>query len=130
MRVCSACHGAQIVMDKGLTEEGWTQIVLNMVERGAQGSEEDFGAIVAYLAKNYPPKTDAASGAAGTAAKINVNKATAGDMSKGLDLTAKDAQSIVTYREQNGFFKTLDDLKKVPGIDVAKVEAKKDAVTF
>jgi competence protein ComEA len=127
VRICSACHGAQIVMDKGLTEDGWTQVVLNMVERGAQGSEEDFGTIVAYLSKNYPPKT---ASTAATAAKVNVNKASADDITKGLDLAPKDAQAIVAYREQNGLFKTFDELRKVPGVDAAKIDAKKDLVTF
>ena len=58
-RVCSACHGAEIVIGRGLTRDGWTQVVTEMIERGAQGSEDDFGQIVDYLATNFPPKSDA-----------------------------------------------------------------------
>jgi cytochrome c5 len=57
-RVCSACHGAEIVVGRGLTRDGWTQVVADMVQRGAQGSEEDFTQIVEYLAANFPPKSD------------------------------------------------------------------------
>lgn len=54
-RVCSACHPAQIVLGKGMTREQWGGIVSNMIGRGAKGSDEDFAAIVDYLAKNLPP---------------------------------------------------------------------------
>jgi mono/diheme cytochrome c family protein len=57
-RVCSACHGAEIVMGRGLTRDGWTEVVTEMIQRGAQGSEDDFAQIVDYLAKNFPPKSD------------------------------------------------------------------------
>ena len=57
-RVCSGCHGAEIVIGRGLTRDGWTQVVTEMIERGAQGSEDDFGQIVEYLATNFPPKSD------------------------------------------------------------------------
>jgi competence ComEA-like helix-hairpin-helix protein len=32
------------------------------------------------------------------------------------------------YREQNGRFKTVDDLKKVPGLDFKKIESRRDAI--
>ncbi len=54
-RVCNNCHGAEIVVGRGLTKDGWTQIVSDMISRGAQGSEDDFAQIVDYLAKNFPP---------------------------------------------------------------------------
>lgn len=57
-RVCSACHGAEIVVGRGLTRDGWTQVVSDMVQRGAQGSEDDFTQIVDYLATNFPPQSD------------------------------------------------------------------------
>jgi cytochrome c oxidase cbb3-type subunit 3 len=57
--VCSACHPAQIVLGKGMTREQWGSIVSNMIGRGAKGSDEDFAAIVDYLAKNLPSSSAA-----------------------------------------------------------------------
>ncbi|MES1256939.1 MAG: helix-hairpin-helix domain-containing protein [Acidobacteriota bacterium] len=37
---------------------------------------------------------------------------------------------MLQYRTEKGDFKTLDDLKSVPGLDYKKVEAKKSRVTF
>jgi competence protein ComEA len=123
MKVCSKCHGAEIVIGRGNTEDGWTQVVLNMAERGAQASDEEFGAIVQYLAKNFPPKSNAP-------AKINVNKASADDLKTALDLSAKDAESIVAFRAKNGDFKSVEQIQKVPGVDVSKIEARKDRIIF
>ena len=123
-RVCSQCHGAEIVMGKGLTRDGWTQVITDMIQRGAQGTEDDFAQILEYLAKNFPPGSETA------AKKVNVNKAPAEDIKTGLDLSSKDAGAIVAYRQQNGDFKSLDDLKKVPGLDASKIDAVKDRVTF
>jgi competence protein ComEA len=132
MRICNACHGAQIVAGRGYTSDGWTQVVLNMIQRGAQGSDEDFAAIVDYLSKNFPPKSESSSqnNATATPAKVNVNKAGPDELQKGLGLTGKEAQAIVSYREKNGDFKTLEQLKKVPDVDGAKIDAKKDSITF
>jgi competence protein ComEA len=130
-RVCTACHGAEIVMGRGLTKDGWTQVVEEMIGRGAQGSEDDFAQIVDYLAKNFPPQPDGAKRTAvPTAQKVNVNKAGADDLKAALNLTADQAGSIIAYRQKNGEFKTLDDLKKVPGLDGAKLDSEKEKISY
>ena len=90
-----------------------------MVSLGAVGTDEDFTAILDYLVKNFPQQT-----------KINVNKATATALETGLSLSTKEAEAIVAYRDKNGDFKSLDDLKKVPQVDAKKLDAKKDSLIF
>lgn len=121
-RVCGQCHAANLVTGKGNTRDGWTQVVGEMIARGAQGSDDDFGEIVDYLTSNFPPKTEVK--------KVNVNKADASELQSELQLVQKDATAIVGYRKQNGDFKTLDDLRKVPGIDAAKLESVKQKIAF
>ncbi len=119
-RICSACHEAEVVIGMKQTKEGWNATVDEMVSRGALGTDAEFDKIVAYLVKNFGKE----------AGKINVNKAAAKDIEAGLALSTKEADAIVRYREQNGNFKTADDLKKVPGLDAAKIDAKKDKLEF
>ena len=119
-RVCGACHGAEIVVGRQLTRDGWSQIVVNMIQRGAQGSDDEFADIVDYLTNTVSVD----------AAKVNVNKATAKQLVAGLEISDKDADAIVHFREANGDFKSIDDLKKVPGIDADKIEAKKSKLTL
>jgi competence protein ComEA len=48
----------------------------------------------------------------------------------GLGLTSKEAEGIVAYREKNRDFRSVDDVKKVPEVNTAKVDAKKNLVVF
>ena len=118
-RVCGACHSAENVAGMAKTREEWGAVVGEMAADGAQATEAEFNEIVDYLA-TYFPKTP----------KINVNKATAKDLESGLELSAKDAEAIVHYREDKGTFKSVEDVEKVPGVDAKKIEAKKDRLMF
>ncbi len=115
---CGSCHGLDVVVAQHATKDGWSSIVDYMVSRGASGTPAEIATIVDYLAKNFP------------AAKLNVNKATAMDLQSQLELTPKDAEAIVKYRTDHGDFKDWDGLSKVPGVDTAKLTAKKDSIAF
>jgi competence protein ComEA len=116
--VCSRCHSPDAVIGKQGSKQWWQSKVTEMLQEDTDVSESDVDTIVAYLAKNFP------------VVKINVNKASAKDLETGLELTAKESEAIVQYRQAQGNFKTLDDLKKVPGLDAVKIESKKDRLEF
>jgi competence protein ComEA len=116
---CGSCHGLDVVVAQHATHDGWASIVDYMVSRGATGTPEEIQTIVDYLAKNFP-----------AAAKTNVNKASSMDLQTQLELTPKDADAIVKYRTDHGDFKDFDSLAKVPGVDIAKLTAKKDSIVF
>ena len=118
-RVCGACHSAENVAGMAKTREEWGALVGEMAALGAQGTEDEFNEIVDYLA-TYFPKTP----------KINVNKAPAKELESGLELSPKEAEAIVHYREEKGSFKSIEDVEKVPGVEVKKIEAKKDRLVF
>ncbi|MDH4226948.1 MAG: ComEA family DNA-binding protein [Deltaproteobacteria bacterium] len=63
------------------------------------------------------------SAASGPAALININTATAAELTELPGIGEKLAERIVEYRKQNGAFGSIDDLKKVRGIGSAKLEA-------
>ena len=61
--------------------------------------------------------------------KININKATADELTK-LDRVGKQyAQRIITYREKNGPFEKPEDITKVKGISDKIWQANKDVIT-
>ena len=101
----------------GRTSEGWQELILKMTNMGLQGTDEEFTATLDYLTTNFPPK-------------INVNRANAAQLMSVLGLTQDEATAIVTYRDKNGSYKTIDDLKKVAGVDGKKLDAKKDLLQF
>ena len=115
--ICTACHDANRIIAKQGTKADWQAKVLEMLQECPDVSQEERETIVNYLAKSFPKH-------------VNVNTAAAKDMETVLDLSAKDAEAIVRYRESKGNFKTLDDLKKVPGLDAASIEAKRQRIEF
>jgi competence protein ComEA len=120
-KLCKTCHELARSVSKQQDRDGWMATMAKMTAFGMKGTEDEHKAIVDYLTRNFgvdavPP--------------IKVNEATAIEMESGLGLRRSQAAAVIAYREKNGNFKTLADLKKVPGIDVAKIEAKKDRIAF
>ena len=118
-RVCAACHSAENVAGMAKTREEWGALVGEMAADGAQGTEDEFNEIVDYLAAAFPKSP-----------KINVNKASAKELESGLELSTREAEAMVHYREEKGSFKSIEDVERVPGVDAKKIEAKKDRLSF
>jgi competence protein ComEA len=91
-----------------------------MVDKGASGTDAELEQIITYLSTNYRRRP----------ATVNVNTAAGKDLELDLGFTKSDAEAIEQYRQSNGKFKSLDDLKNVPKIDAAKIEAEKNRITF
>ena len=125
---CKGCHALTVVTSQRKTESGWTDTIVEMRNRGANGSDDDMEKILQYLTANFGPSS--ASAGSGATAKVNVNSASASDMVSGLSLSQADADAIVAYRDKNGKFKDLAGLKQVPGVDTAKLDAAKDKIDF
>ncbi|MEZ5539419.1 MAG: ComEA family DNA-binding protein [Pseudomonadales bacterium] len=62
---------------------------------------------------------------------VNINTADAATLADKLNgIGLKKAQAIVSYREQNGAFKSADDLVNVPGIGPATLEKNKALISI
>lgn len=121
-KVCGTCHGAELMIGRQETRETWGAIVNDMIQRGATGTEDEFYEVVEYLASNFSKTSPVI--------KVNVNKATAKDLEAALRIPAKQAAAIVQQRLEKGDFKSIEDLKKIPGIDASKMEANKNRLAF
>ena len=121
VKLCSQCHAAEVVMPVGQTRAGWAATLRKMSALGATGTDSEFRAVLEYLAAHFPAQE---------LPRINLNTATAIELESGLTLRRSQAAAIIAYRSEHGHFTSLDDLKKVPGLDAAVIEAKKDRVTF
>ena len=55
-RVCSSCHAIGMVTAKGRTEEGWSEVIGQMIGNGMEASDDDLQTIHAYLTREFPPK--------------------------------------------------------------------------
>lgn len=61
--------------------------------------------------------------------KINLNTATEAELQTISGIGAKKAQEIIRFRDEQGPFKTVEELKNVPGIGEKTVERLKDMLT-
>jgi competence protein ComEA len=121
IRICGSCHSPDNVTLHGQSREDWQATLAKMAGYGMSASDEDLNEILDYLAKNFPKPP---------LAKINVNKATPVELELGLRISSKEAKALVEYRTKNGNFKSLDDLRKVPGIDAKKIAENKDRLVY
>jgi competence ComEA-like helix-hairpin-helix protein len=115
-RVCSSCHPPDRILATRRTRTQWEEVIQKMIDRGAQGTDEDFTAAELYLLR--------------ISGRVNVNRAVSKDLVDVLGLTEKDADAIAEYRKANGDFKDFDELCKVPGIDLEKLKQGRDAISF
>lgn len=60
---------------------------------------------------------------------VNINTASIGELITLKGIGEKTAQAIVGYREKNGPFKAIEDIKNIQGIGEKKFEAIKDSIT-
>jgi len=120
-KLCTQCHDLDKAIAPRLDKTGWAGTVEKMVAFGMTATESEVALVVDFLAKHYP---------ADDVPPIRVNQASAIDFESGLGVRRSQAAAIIKYRDANGPFKSIDDLKKVPGIDATKVDAKKSRLIF
>lgn len=116
VKVCSGCHDAEIVLANLKTPGEWAETLQNMAQQGAEATPAEWGLIEKYLDLNF--------------ALIMINKAAVEELQLTMDVTREVADAIVKYRRENGPFKSVDDVKKVAGVDAAKVDARKSRFVF
>ena len=112
VKACGTCHET--------TRDGWAAVIQSMIARGAKVSDEEFPIVLDYLSTYF----------LGEAAQpLNVNTASQIDFESAGGLLRREAAAVIQYREKHGRFKTLDDLKKVPGLDFKKIDSRRDFMT-
>lgn len=120
-KLCKQCHELARSISKHQDRAGWQTTMSKMVAFGMKATPHELEVVLDYLAANY---------AADEVPRVNVNTASAIELEAGLSLRRSQATALIKYREANGDFKSLDDLKKVPALETAKLEEKKDRIAF
>jgi competence protein ComEA len=116
LKICSDCHPVDKATSELKTKEEWNNTLFEMADNGAHATDDEYAQILEYLDKNFSP--------------IQVNKAAAEELAAKLDVSPEVAAAIVKFRQDNGNISSIDQLKKVPRIDAAKVDARKDRFRF
>jgi competence protein ComEA len=115
-RVCAPCHGLEPITMSLKTRDEWDGTFDQMESYGAIATPAEFQQAFDYVMRHH--------------STINVNRASATDLASWLGVSESLGQAIIDYRTAQGAFKTLDDLKKVPGIQPEKLDARKGRASF
>ena len=117
VKACGTCHETRKAASVRLTREGWAAVIDAMIKRGAKVSEAEFPVILDYLSTHF----------LGEALQpLNLNTATQIDLEAAGGLLRREAAAVIQYREKHGRFKSLDDLKNVPGLDFKRIDSRRD----
>ena len=115
-KVCANCHGPESVLGHLKTHDEWSKTLDEMAANGAQGSDDEWTQILAYLDTHY--------------SLIFINKATAKDLESTLDVAPLVAAAIIRRRAERGAYMSIDDLKQVSGLAADAIDARKDRFVF
>jgi competence protein ComEA len=119
VRSCGTCHEAKRAASTRLTRAGWAAVIDSMIGRGAQIRDAEVPVVLEYLSTHF----------LGEAAQpININTAPQVDFEAAVGLLRREAAAVIAYRNRHGRFASVDDLKKVPGVDPRKIEARRAAM--
>lgn len=114
-----------VEMAGGLTDEA-DETCLNMARQLSDGEQ------VLILTKEETaaiPRTTADSQGTQTPGLVNINTATMAELTTVSGIGESRAQAIIAYREANGSFRCIEDIKKVDGIKDGLFSKIKDQIT-
>jgi competence protein ComEA len=121
MKVCIGCHEVERSVSLRQDRNGWQTTLAKMVGLGMKSTDEELVQILDYLVEHFP---------AGEVPPVHINKASAIQLEARLSLLRSQAAKVIAYRKKNGDFRSLEDLRKIPGVDFEKIESKKDRIVF
>lgn len=143
-QACVGCHSLDVVTSERGSVAHWSQLVNQMIGRGANLSDSETDTVIKYLSSHFGPvgsetNSAAASVSSGgntpsmpgsTTGRVNVNTATAQELQSLLGLSQKQAEAIVQYRLKNGKLKTWQDVAAIPEETPNQIEALQDRLAF
>ena len=116
VQICTECHGSDTFTGFRRSRAEWESVVGDMTGRRGGATPEEMTAIMKYVVTQF--------------GRVNVNRAAAAELVEIVGVANAEATAIVDYRTKNGEFRSFDDLRKVPGVDVANLESRKDRLVF
>lgn len=126
--VSAACRIFEVIEKAGGVTKDADTSSINQAEPVTDGQK------INVPGKNSPREEDSYSDKAQAAGekdpgKININTATSSLLQEIPGVGPVTAEKIISYREQNGYFRSIGDIKNVSGIGDKTYEKMKDLIT-
>jgi len=117
VRMCGTCHEVERATSVRLSREGWQDTIAKMVDLGAKASDEERTTVLNYLAEHFKGEAPR---------PLNLNTATAIELESIVGLLRKESAAWIAHRKTSGPCKSLDDVKKAPGVPFKKIDEHRD----
>jgi competence protein ComEA len=116
VKVCGTCHPPERGASVRLTRAGWQDVMAKMLSLGMKGSDAELQEALDYLATHFKGEA---------MAPLNLNRATSIELEAVVGMLRRESKAWMTAR-QKAPCTSLDDLRKVEGVDFTKVEKRRD----
>ena len=113
---CGGCHSISEITQTRHTWKEWHDVIRRMGSLGLSASDEQLTDIELYLTRYY--------------GVVNVNTASAAELSAVLGLSARQSAGLVEYRKTHGNFADAASLASVAGIDKSIIDGQAEAIRF
>jgi len=121
-RVCLGCHDLRVILAQRQDSAGWESIINRMASEGAEVyTEEQREVLTEYLSQHFGPNSPRLD------LPLELNTASVEQLERLPEVSRKEAEEIVKYREQSGGFASSEEVKKILGS--LKFEKTKNFVT-
>ena len=108
-----------------MLSDGEKIYVPNKEETSQENQEREY----ITSAKDDSEQSENGAKSTGTNFKININTAKQEELTQITGIGESTAKKIIEYRTQNGKFKSIEDIKNIPGIGDSKFNAMKEEIT-
>lgn len=108
-----------------MLSDGEKIYVPNKEETSQESQEREY----ITSAKDNSEQSENGEKSTGTNFKININTAKQEELTQITGIGESTAKKIIEYRTQNGKFKSIEDIKNIPGIGDSKFNAMKEEIT-
>ena len=119
-QACSVCHDLEYPFSVRRSLSEWEGTVNDMIGRGAPLLEGERPILLQFLAKYYGPEKP----------RTNINQASAQELIAAFGLSPSEAEEIARFKQLHGSIYGWEDLRKIPNLDLKKLEAKRDVLAF
>lgn len=108
-----------------MLSDGEKIYVPNKEETSQESQEREY----ITSAKDNSEQSENGAKSTGSNFKININTAKQEELTQITGIGESTAKKIIEYRTQNGKFKSIEDIKNIPGIGDSKFNAMKEEIT-
>ena len=113
--VCGKCHTTAVFEGKPRAWDRWNDVFADMTQRGAGGTNEQLSRVTSYFLGNLT--------------LVNINTSEAEEIA-GILGVSDEVAAVILERHRKQRLTTLADLRAIAGVDAAKLEQRKNRISF